>query len=760
MTTEQLDETSIERVDGQGGSATVTQEDLNKFQKEIRQCVSQSLGDVWGRRETGEQIRLCYWGGQSPDGRKRKQYLNRDPIPYEGAPDRRIRAADMIVNEHVIVTGLAIMRMLAAIRVNSLQTHDPSRGARLTQVLRWILKNQIGRAQLRTIIEQMGNYTYGDAPGIGCLGVWWERESQLEERVLSADDIQTILIRDYGLNAREVLDAFAMVMEPEGEEEAAQWIGAIVGGERSEVRSEKEYGAAGAAGGDDQQDAGGTLSQSKAREMVRQLRTEGACRFPAPYWRVNGVTWCAYQLFNEIWLPDNTPTDAQRARWYLIRESLSEAELRERIVSHNYTEAFVEAVLKQGEARSILNLSPLHTGVTGDGSLGTTAWRRTDPDPRSHTYEVLTIYYRAVNEDNVPGVYYFPLNLDVTVPGHDRELLEYQLPRRKVYPFVCTQRETLNANLLDSRGVPEIAMTDQDALKLTADSRLGNAILRAFPPIESPRNRPNLKLKFSPLGQIKVDRRGEFGPVEMPDYPVGMTEEQVHIWNFLHRYFGLFAGEESNPMIAQLFNQWRADKMGDCILDACAMTLALAQQYMTDEELAKVCDSRTGVPVARSREDIQGEFGIDMDYNTAAMDLAYIKELAEVIGTMILPADTTSTIQRDRLVMWLMQAINPNMAEDVVAPVDEANSREAEDERNNIAQIAAGVEPEMLPEGQNFGLRLMVWQQALQKNPRMMDNWSPMSRQMAEARMEQLGKQYEQHNVNPQIGRTLGKQVT
>jgi hypothetical protein len=149
-----------------------------------------------------------------------------------------------------------------------------------------------------------------------------------------------------------------------------------------------------------------------------------------------------------------------------------------------------------------------------------------------------------------------------------------------------------------------------------------------------------------------------------------------------------------------------------------------------------------------------------MDYNTAAMDLAYIKELAEVIGTMILPADTTSTIQRDRLVMWLMQAINPNMAEDVVAPVDEANSREAEDERNNIAQIAAGVEPEMLPEGQNFGLRLMVWQQALQKNPRMMDNWSPMSRQMAEARMEQLGKQYEQHNVNPQIGRTLGKQVT
>ncbi len=727
-------ENSIAQVARDGGSAPMTPDELKKFQNEIRETTSNGTGSWYDRRGVGEDVRLCYWEGQARDGRKRKAVLREDPIPYEGAPDRRIRAADMIVNEHVVVTALAVMRMLASVRVSSLQTHDPARGARLTTLLRWIIKNQIGRAQLRTVIEQLANYTYGDSPGVGCLGVWWEREGALEEVTLGADEIATLMMQPeeqggFGLQTEEVKQALTMIEDPALEEEAAQLISQML-----------------------------EVEAPRARNIVQQLRTEKAAKFPKPYLRVNGVCWQAYRLFDDLWLPGNTPTDAQRARWFLIRESLSEVELRARVNTHGYTQAFVDEVLAKGEGRSIQNLYA-NREVSGDGSLATKFSGNKNDDPRRFQYEVLTTYYRAVNDDLVPGLYYFPMNLDVDIPGHDRELLNYHLPRRKVYPFVFTQRETLNNNLLDSRGVPETAMTDQDALKLTADSRLGNAMLRAFPPFETPRGRPQLKLKFSPLGAIKVDRPGEISPMEMPDYPNGMTEEQVHIWNQLHRYFGMFAGEDMNPMIAQLWNQWRADKFGDAILEALSMTLALAQQYMSDEDIQAVCDTRTGMPVARDRAAIQGEFGLDLDYNVAGLDLAYIKELAEVVGTMILPADSTSVIQRDKLVMWLMQAINPNMAEEVVVPGDEANAKEGADERNNIAQIASGLQPDMATEGQNWGLRMNEWKKAMESNPNLMDGWTPKNRQVAEARMKHLEKQFEQWNINPTVGKQMGKKV-
>lgn len=734
MTTDSLDETSIATVERDGGAAPIDEKELSKFKDEIRTTVHNALAYAYDRRETGEQVRLAIWEGQSRDGRKHEAELGIKAIPYEGSPDARLRVADMIVNEHVLVACLAAIRSLLAIKVSSLQTHDPSRGARLTTLLKWILKNQIGRKTLRRVLEQLANYCYGDSPGVGFLGVWQERESALEDRSLDRDEVARLMVEQFQLPLPDAQAAFVMMDDPAREDEAVDWMMELL--------------------------ADVPVAKKRAREIVRDLRDKQTAMFPAPYWRQNGVCWHAYRMFEDIFVPSNTPSNCQRARWYLIRESISEAELKERQRSHAYTEKFVQQVLEKGEGRSILFLRRT-SRVTGDGSIGVTQYSGPDgQNPYQQMFEVLTLYFRAVNDQNVPGVYYFPLNLDVAVPGHGRELLEYNLPNRCVYPFIDCRRESLNNNLLDSRGVPELAMTDQDALKLLDDSRHANAILKAMPPYEVPNRTPSIRMKFNPLGMIKVSRRGEIGPIEMPDYPVGITEQQGHIWDRLIRYHGLHGGDPAKmpPLLTQMFQQWRADKFGDDVMEACSMTLALAQQYMSDEELAKVCDKQ-GFQIARSREEIQGEFGIELDYDVRSLDMRELREMAQTFAELIAPLDKNSTIQYDQVVNWFVNMLNPNMAEMVTRPVEDANSKESGDERNNIAQIAAGLEPDMAEQGQNWQLRLGEWQKAVQKDPQFMQDWTPLKRKIAEARMEHLEKQYEQHNINPGIGRSLGKKV-
>ncbi|SVD96765.1 uncharacterized protein METZ01_LOCUS449619, partial [marine metagenome] len=74
------------------------------------------------------------------------------------------------------------------------------------------------------------------------------------------------------------------------------------------------------------------------------------------------------------------------------------------------------------------------------------------------------------------------------------------------------------------------------------------------------------------------------------------------------------------------------------------------------------------------------------------------------------------------------------------------------DEQANFAAIAAGVEPPMLEEGQNHGLRLQVLGEIAQKNPRAVERLSDDAKSIWQARIQHLNHMVQQEQ-NKQIGR-------
>lgn len=714
-TNETKEQSNIAVVVNDGGDGAVSTEDLQKFKNEAAMIAKDAAYNINERRFASEETRFNIWEGQSPDGRKHADANDGRPaFPFEGAMDARIRLADMIVNERVLILVAAALRNLP--KVKGLELTKEGLGHKLTTLLKWVIKNKLGSNYFRTITK-IAQYQEADSPSAAVLGVWWDQETALEMREVTLQELKGLLVQTFGMPPQMVAALEAQLMDPDQDAASAENLQQVVT----------------------------HLSTARARQVVKELRDDGTAAFPTPYLRIDQPCLYPYRLFESIYLPANT-AEAQRCRCWFIREWVSEVELRERMVSQDYTESFVEEVLKH-EAQTGW---PLYRRNPTQGDFMVIKQEESKEAHRGE-YEVNTVFYRAVNEDNIPGIYYFPFHFQVEEAAHERKLLEYQ---HGEYPLIYFTREILGERLLDSRGVPELVATEQQALKLLADSFNDNVTLSTLPNIKVPRRRSKLSLVIGPLKIIKEDRPGDVTYMEGPRYPEGNEEQQKQIMQRVNEYFGRIA-EGIPPMLAQLHQAGMVMNFLASLSDALTQVLQLCQQYMSDEEL-KLVTGEDGIPIAHTREDIQGKFNVELSFDPRDLDMEYLKTISELIIKVILQADTVNTVQRDKLVQRLFMAIDPNLAAATLRPVEEANQSEVADEENNFTKISAGVEPQMVEAGMNFPLRLQVLTGIPQKNPEAFQKLTPMSREIFEARVKYLQNQVQQLK-NAQIGRQVGQ---
>ena len=698
-------------------SGAVTAQDLAQLKAEARDTATYAARVAYGRRSQAEETRFAIWEGQSDDGRKHAETNGGRPaFPFEGASDARIRLADMIVNERVLILTAAALRNMP--RVKGLDLSREHLGHKLTTVLKWVLKNKLGSGYFRTIAK-LAQYQEGDAPAGAMLGVWWNQESALELTGLTIEDVRQQLMQSAGPEAAQTLNQMDVALQnPARDKETAQILMGL------DPR----------------------LTEARALRAIAELRQSGACKYPVEVLVKDGPELCAYRVYDGIFFPVNT-TDAQRCRCYFVREWLSRVELLERQVSMDYSAAFVEATL-QHEGRSgwaeaepgrASGASPLEGGYSTSG------------EEHRGEYEVVTAFYKAVNADHIPGIYYVAFSFHHEEPAHERKLLEYSHGQ---YPFTWFSREVLSERLLDARGVPELVSTDQQALKLLADSFNDNVSLATVPPLKVPRRRGKLGLVIGPLKLIKEDRPGDITWMQPPQYPMGNDKQQEEIRRRVDEYFGRIS-QNVPPMLTQLHQAGMVMFFLANLADALTQLLQLCQQYMSQEELALITGD-DGIPVARSIEEIQGKFSVELTFDPRDLDMEYLKQITELLINVILRADTLNVVQRDKLIQRLFMAIDPNLAQATVRPVADAQASEVEAEQGNFAKISAGVEPEMVAEGQNFPLRLQVLEQIAQKNPEAIQKLSPVSAKIFEARVKYLQNQVQQIR-NAQIGRTVGQ---
>ncbi len=707
----------METIPGDGGTGAVSEDLLKMFKNEIEAITRDAGYTVNLRRMVNEDTRYCRWEGQSADGRKHANAMNGEPaFPFEGAADNRVREADKIVNERVGMLVTAALR--ADVAVKGMDIIREGFAERMKILLSWVLKNQIGSAYRRELTK-LANYQEGDSPGGGVLGVFWQQEWALENKTLTAERVKAILMQHFGIPPAQLDATFMDLLDPEREEEVAQLFQTFMP----------------------------NLPEGTARQIVQELREKGEAEFPNPYLRQNVPRIAALRLNEDIFFPGNT-TDLQRSRVIFVREWLTRVELEARKRTMGYSEAFVNAVLEHEGQTAFLEYRLEVNGVVHEEPQAM-PWEKYQ---HRGEYEVITAYHRAINAEDVPGIYVATFSTFCEMAAGERVLLDY---RHGKYPFTYFSREILNSRLVDSRGIPELMQTDQMTLKLLADSFSDHVSLTTVPPVKVPRRRASMQLVIGPLAQIKEDRPGEISWMQPPQYPIANEKQQEMQLRRINEYFARMVPTNA-PELVKLMLQFYTDQFLDSLKDSLMQVLQLCQQYMEDADVARVAGD-DGTQIGKETKEIQGKFDMQLSYDVSDLNLEYLVKKIEVI-MKLLQIDTLNVIQRDRLIGIILRAVDPNLAGAVVIPVQAAQQKEADDEEANFAKISSGVEPAMMKEGQNFQLRLQTLLGITQKNPEALQKLTPVSKMIYDARVKFLENQVQQQR-NAVIGARVGQTV-
>ncbi|MDH3834426.1 MAG: hypothetical protein OES34_09755 [Nitrosopumilus sp.] len=675
------------------------------------------------QRLEAERIRYCFWSGQSPDGRKSKEYMDEEPLPFEGASDARIRLTDTIIRIFTAIFTAAALRGTA--RVKPVESGDSRAAGKMRTIWNWLMRNEL-RGQLRPAIKKVCSYMLGDSPGVGVLGVFWDQEYSVRGGKLTLEQIAEFLQEAFGdMREEQMVEFMDSLINPELEHRGVMLLMAFV-----PDKSADEYG-----------------------DILRQFRETGEAKFTEKYLRVNAPRVEAFRMYESIYFRTGV-SDIQRSSEIFTTEWLTEAGLRERVESEDYTEKFVTLVI-EGE-----NGQGGHKGASGFpeywkhelNQVGKVQDRKTEGDDHENEYEIITRYFRAVNQDNVPAIYCVPFHHAIKeVTARDAELLDYA---HGGYPFVIFTREVLTDSVMESRGVPEVSMTEQSSLKQLNDSFEDHTQLTTVPPLKRYGNRQRTRLILAPMGETEATRpggRGDWEWAKPPEYPRTNDMHELRIWKRLSWYFGIPFSDQVPPEILQLLMQDAVDDFLDSTAQAFVMIVQLFQQYADDELLQRIAGGK-GVPIARSLSEIEGQYDIELSFDIRDRDPEYLAGVGKLFGEIILPLDRDATVQTAPLVRHLVERFDPNLAEEALRTVEEASDQEVDEEQLNFIKIAAGIEPRMAETGENFALRLRTLHQILQQNPQAVEDMNEVSQALFQNRVKHLQFQVQQRE-NAQTGR-------
>jgi hypothetical protein len=672
-----------------------------------REKISEILSDIDQADADGSQYvqrklrnwntRYCVWPGQSEDGRKHAGAMGRQPWPWDGAADTRVRLADNIIRDHCAILTNAFFK--SRVQIQPVESMDIDKRTAAEAVLKWLLFQHCLddlRREVRLAAEFRETY------GLAIMAVDWQQTTRTEIKRFTIEEAQMMVQESQDPNLAALLE---IVMDPLQEETAAELLGQVV----------PELGKV---------------------SKVRALRDKGEVEWESPYIFESKPVWTALEAWEDVIFPIQT-FSLQRAAFVARRELLNEVELRERAAVEGWDEDWVEEAVKhKGQLKRIhLNL------------------HRTDQFLFEQLRDLIEIWhvFRKENDPKTDAIRVTRSVISYHIPDKAavHELLPYA---HGMYPFVEMPRERSTRPLLESRGIPELVQTAQEEIKIQRDYRADRASISILPPVRVPANRGKFDLVLGPGVQVPERRPGEIGWMDPPRPDAGSIEVENATRFDVNNYFGRMA-DGVPPQMSMIHTQEMIDSylldMKLCVIQ----TMALAQQYMTPEEVSRVTGNAS-LAFSASPQDIRGRFDITAEFDARLLDNEALGAKLKYLSEILVPMDSFGVIDRAGLVKYMFQAVDPNMAAMLVQDIGAATQQEIEDEQGAFAKIAAGTEPPMKEGGQNAQVRLQTLQQIIQSNPAVSQRYQQdeIFRRMFDARMQAFQFQLQQ-SQNAVIGR-------
>jgi len=433
------------------------------------------------------------------------------------------------------------------------------------------------------------------------------------------------------------------------------------------------------------------VSKTKGRAMLRELRKDGETTVPVTREVVSRPKIRALAPDEDVFWPNYT-IDPQSAPYVFHVVNMTPEQIRSKINSENWDEDFVDQVVELAD-----------NAQTNDNIYDS---REEDEFMRADDQYVRIVYcyQRLLDEDNIAGIYCTVMHPAITDVYAKHQLLDYAHGQ---YPFIVTTLEKTSKRLYSSRSYPELIESLQQALKVETDSGIDAQSLTTLPPLEHPLGRA--PSRYGPGVRLPYRTPGEVRFADTPRGSVVNVELRRYIKEQADRYFGRNA-HGVDPLEAQMKQQEIIDKVFQHLKHVLDQVFSLYQQYGPDEEYFRV----TGVQdMQKFNKGQAGErFDFYMQFDAALQDPAQMLERVKAIAELGGMLDKNGVLDTERLLTIAVGQILPGAAESVMIPKETASQKAVEEERQTIAEIYAGVPPNVRP-NDSHEMKLQVFQQWL-----------------------------------------------
>lgn len=676
------------------------------------------------------RLRFNSWPGRGPEGKKLAARLGEKPFPWEGAADSAPPVIDSCIREDVDMCMEALHN--AKIEAVPMEPGDIGSAAAATTVLRYYVKNKM--RDLPREKELAANIFF--ETGKLALGITWQREVSTSPSRYTLDKFDGLVGTD------GVTPIAKILLDPSRLPEAIQL--AI---NFHEMECKRLVG-----------ECYTPLTQSQAEECLSDIRNKGECEFPMPYFSKNHPRICAYR-YGYDFFRTNQSMHLQDDRYLFCREFITEDQLEAGVIGFEWSRDAVDEIKKLGKGKYT---APYLVQSPNPGTMSTFNINGTsDSLNYKDSFEIVHAYHKEADKHGVLRVVYKVFCPSVQSDGAGNELFlknETLTYEHGEYPFVDEPLEVTSRQIESSRGYGEVLGSAQRQIKAEIDSRIDRASMTTLPPLTYPHGRePG---DWGPGKRYPRMRPDDYTFVEIPQYDRVSEVVEASAYRQIKQWLGR-ADETLDPVYSTLRKQRLVKKWLGIWRDAFFQVFKLIQQNADDEIVVRVTGNKNLSFHTISREEIQGEFDVDITFNALSYDNEVRKQNLEYLEKMI-QIDAGGTIDRNGAVNLGLSIIDPEWAQTLVRPAPPITQMEIDDTKNVYAQIFAGLQVDVKP-GQNYQLRSQVLKELVfgidpdtgePKNPMALQRLKndPQFKANLERYSKQLDFQLEQQR-NAQIGR-------
>lgn len=728
---------------------------------EMAAAVADATGFCYAM-DRAERTRLCWWYGKDGTGRKNGGTFydtNNTPRsfeakPWRGAADHEVHLAQELLNERNAMRVAAIMR--GNLCVDAINGTDAQKAGMMKTVMRYYLTTA-----MKSIVPVQGLRagSVADRFGHSVLYIGWKEERGVERKTTSIDALAKLLAaQSEPAQQPGATPGDMQMIQLQAEDEL---ISAVLDKNRAEqiaallLSSDPGLKARGSAGMKEALRAVGQL-----RKAVRKPGQNIEVEYFSSFVKYAAPIWETLTPFVDIFYPAETvfEDNLETARWIGRPKWVSAQQLREQAMIHGWDKKWVEEVIKnqRGKAHAFTPnvrvpwvLSGVGVRWVANGSLPGSSVQNSES--QRNLFQIIELWDRSTTSDGLTGVYHTVLHPGIPDMVGKRELLEYWSGS---YPFVPLMMEKDEKMLLGGRGLPEIVRSAQDEVKAQLDSRTDAASLTTVPPWTGP---PELKgTKISPGCFIEDWRSGSVKPFVLPPPDGRSIEIENNAYLRIARFFGRI-NKDVPQSLSMLMGQSDMDWFLMSFSQAVALTAKLVQQFMTPLKAARI--TGTDIEFDATPEDVRGSFDFNVRFDVRALDIEWATQILKFITDVLMPLDNKGIINRGPLIEYGFNTMaDPSLAQRCIKPEEDAQQDAVNGAKKDLTEIFSGGGPEVT-EGSDYETYAQTTVNEFNRSPlrQEMVAANPQVHAVFTQYLKQLVDNITQHEVNPQVGRNLGR---